>query len=125
LGSKVLCEVQHTLKVYGPGIQFFAIKTAIGNCAFLITITAINPYTSKIIVHILSPFYMGWFAKFSAWSFLMNIVRDKRIWDWKKSLDNPILLKEEKGIKMFRDWFSQFYTENSKTQEDAKNDLAW
>jgi cholesterol 7-dehydrogenase len=35
------------------------------------------------------------------------------MWQNKKFLKNPTLVKEEKSIARFRQWFLQFYSENS------------
>ncbi len=43
------------------------------------------------------------------------VERDIMIWNSKEFLRNPILLKEDKKIKLFRNWHSQFYSENSKS----------
>lgn len=37
------------------------------------------------------------------------------VWNHQQYLDTPILLKEEKSIRAFRNWFSQFYSPNSKS----------
>lgn len=39
--------------------------------------------------------------------------RDCMMWQNKKFLKNPGLVKEEKSIARFRHWYSQFYSENS------------
>lgn len=41
------------------------------------------------------------------------------IWNKKQFINNPQLVKTDKCIKAFRNWFQQFYTENSITFKDA------
>lgn len=47
------------------------------------------------------------------------------VWNSKRYLDNPCLVKEDKTIKSFRMWFSQHYSENSKSFQDARQTLDW
>lgn len=44
------------------------------------------------------------------------------IWDNKQFIRNPLLAKEEKQIKLYRNWYGQFYSENSKTFASASSD---
>lgn len=37
------------------------------------------------------------------------------MWNSQRYADAPIVVKEEKSIRSFRNWFAQFYTANSKT----------
>ncbi|OXA56100.1 Cholesterol desaturase daf-36 [Folsomia candida] len=51
----------------------------------------------------------------------IQISRDIRIWNRKCFLDKPILIREEQTIKLFRRWFSQFYYENSNSDNGRTN----
>jgi cholesterol 7-dehydrogenase len=53
------------------------------------------------------------------------VARDVMIWNNKQFINNPLLPKEDKQIKMFRNWFGQFYTENSKTFASVSENLEW
>lgn len=50
----------------------------------------------------------------------MQFERDIAVWNHKKFLKNPLLVKEDKLISKFRRWFSQFYSEHSPTLRDLK-----
>lgn len=39
--------------------------------------------------------------------------RDVMIWNNKKYVSKPLLVKEDQAIQKHRRWFSQFYSENS------------
>lgn len=47
------------------------------------------------------------------------------IWNHKRYVDSPILMKEDRMIKAYRNWFGQFYSENSKSYVEAKQSLEW
>lgn len=47
------------------------------------------------------------------------------VWNSKRYLDNPRLLKEDRNIKAFRTWFRQFYSPSSKTFAEAREELEW
>lgn len=57
---------------------------------------------------------------------LLQIERDIAVWNNKKYLRNPLLVKEDKLILRFRRWFSQFYSEHSPTLKDLRQkSLDW
>lgn len=57
--------------------------------------------------------------------FCYQFERDMMVWNNKRYVDNPILLKEDRMIKAYRNWFAQFYSENSRSYEEAKQTLEW
>jgi len=52
----------------------------------------------------------------------LQIERDIRIWNRKMYISRPILTKEDKMIKAFRRWYSQFYSESSPRHYFARSD---
>jgi cholesterol 7-dehydrogenase len=123
--NKVVYEAQIDITIFGPSLLFFDMNTKIGNFKFVMTMTPINPFSFKFIAHIHSSYFNGWFAKFSAWGIMINLMRDKIIWDWKQQKSNPLFTKEDKEVKIFKGWYSQFYSQNSKTYDEARSDLNW
>lgn len=55
----------------------------------------------------------------------MQFERDIMVWNHKCYVDNPCLVKEDKMIKAYRTWYSQFYSQNSKSFSAAKDNLEW
>lgn len=51
--------------------------------------------------------------------------RDMMVWNNKRYLESPRLVKEDRNIKAFRNWFQQFYSESSKSFADARGTLEW
>lgn len=47
------------------------------------------------------------------------------MWNHKIFRKQPQLVKEEMSIKLFRAWYSQFYSENSRLFSEAYENLAW
>jgi cholesterol 7-dehydrogenase len=68
---------------------------------------------------------MGGLAKVIVITESLQVERDIMVWNSKKFVHNPILPKENKQIKLYRNWYSQFYSENSKSFLAVKNDLTW
>ena len=44
---------------------------------------------------------------------------DIAVWNHKTYVDKPLLVKEEADIIKYRRWYSQFYSEHSKTYAEA------
>lgn len=55
----------------------------------------------------------------------LQFERDMMIWNHKQFIDNPLLIKEDRLIKSYRKWYSQFYSENSTSYTAAKDNLDW
>lgn len=47
------------------------------------------------------------------------------MWNHKAFRKHPQLVKEDSAIKLFRSWYLQFYSENSKTFSEASENLDW
>eukprot|EP01135_Chromosphaera_perkinsii_P006406 Nk52_evm8s490 gene=Nk52_evmTU8s490 len=63
-------------------------------------------------------------AKFFLRGEAIQVERDIMIWNNKTFRSAPLLVKEDKLIPKFRRWYSQFYSENSRTVE-KKEALDW
>lgn len=55
----------------------------------------------------------------------LQVERDIEMWNRKRFLRNPILMKEERSIVQFRSWFAQFYSESSPTLQSLQNPYDW
>jgi cholesterol 7-dehydrogenase len=89
------------------------------------TVTPVEPLVLKLVQYFYAPRYMSGIAKLFIIAQSVQVERDIMVWNSKEYLHNPILPKEDKQIKLFRNWYSQFYSENSKSFLAAKNDLTW
>ena len=48
-----------------------------------------------------------------------QLERDIMIWNNKQYLHRPLLVAEDRLIKRFRQWYQQFYSDNSPTYRNA------
>lgn len=102
------------------------LKTFFGSVKILQTLTPLEPLVQRLSHNFYGSPLLGWYMKFMIWAETVNVARDVMIWNSKQFLRNPMLAKEEKPIKMYRNWFNQFYSENSKTFASTyNNDLEW
>ncbi|KAG5682992.1 hypothetical protein PVAND_012304 [Polypedilum vanderplanki] len=109
----------------GPGYVVLKLKTFYGNVTILQTVTPIEPMKQRLMHFFYGTPWNGLFMKFTIFGETVNVARDAMVWDNKTFIRNPLLPKEEKQIRLYRNWFSQFYSENSKSFQEAYNDLSW
>jgi cholesterol 7-dehydrogenase len=109
----------------GPGYVVLKLKLFFGDVLILQTVTPIEPLKQKLSHYFYAPRMLGLFMKFSIYGETVQVARDAMIWDYKTFVRNPVLPKEEKQIKLYRNWFSQFYSQNSKSYQESLNDLTW
>lgn len=109
----------------GPGYVVLRLKTFFGDMIILQTVTPLEPLRQKLSHYFYASRWLGFFMKFSIFGETVNVCRDTMVWDYKTFLKNPLLPKEEKQIKLYRNWFSQFYSENSLSFQNAQSNLNW
>ena len=118
-------EVKADIAQIGPGCVILYLKSSFGRIVIIQTLTPVEPLKQKLCHYFYGPRHLAWFIKFTIIAESINVARDIMIWNRKQFISNPVLPKEDKLIKRYRTWFSQFYSENSKTFEMARNDLSW
>lgn len=73
-----------------------------------------------------SPTYNAPFAALSVKAEGAMFERDIVIWNSKRFVSAPAYVKTDKTIRAFRNWFAQFYSENSiPFREAVNNPLDW
>lgn len=120
-----LLKVNAKVKQIGPGYVVLFLESTFGRMVILQTLTPLEPLVQKLSHYFFGPRYLAWFIKITLVAESINVARDVMIWNHKQFSNNPLLPKEDKLIKQFRIWFNQFYSENSKSFEMARNDLTW
>ncbi|KAL7052618.1 hypothetical protein ACKWTF_004938 [Chironomus riparius] len=120
-----LIEIDADIDQIGPGYVTLVLKLIFGKIIILQTLTPLEPLVQNLSHYFYAPWYLGWLAKFIMYGETINVARDVMIWNSKEFVRNPLLPKEEKPLKMFRSWYSQFYSENSKTFAQAHETLEW
>jgi cholesterol 7-dehydrogenase len=118
-------HIESDIRQIGPAYVILILKTIFGRIAILQTVTPVEPLVQKLSHFFYAPRHLAWFVKFIIWGETVNVGRDVMIWNNKEFVKHPLLAKEEKQIKLFRHWYAQFYTENSKSFHDARQCLEW
>uniref|UniRef100_A0A182W4V2 cholesterol 7-desaturase n=1 Tax=Anopheles minimus TaxID=112268 RepID=A0A182W4V2_9DIPT len=111
----------------GPGYVQLMMNTSMGPFVVLQTVTPIEPLVQKVIHRFYAPrnIWNAIFQKFAILAESIMFERDMMVWNHKQFIDNPLLIKEDRLIKSYRKWYSQFYSENSVSFTMAKEKLDW
>lgn len=121
------CTVDVKAYQIGPGYVQLMMHTGLGPMVALQIVTPVEPLVQKVIHRFYAPRSLGnaFFQKFAIWAESVMFERDMMIWNHKQFIDSPLLIKEDRLIKSYRKWYSQFYSENSVSYALAKDNLDW
>ncbi|EFN68179.1 3-chlorobenzoate-3,4-dioxygenase oxygenase subunit [Camponotus floridanus] len=109
----------------GPGYVELLINTSFGPMCILQTVTPIEPMLQRVTHQIFSPPLMAPYANLVFLGECVMFERDIMIWNHKKYERQPMLVSEDRAIREYRRWYSQFYSTNSPTYQMAVQDLQW
>lgn len=119
-------NIEAEINQIGPGYVVLTLKSYFGRLVILQTCTPLEPMVQKLSHYFYGPRYLAWFIKFAIIGESVQVARDILVWNHKQFKNNPVLVKEDKYIKLYRNWFSQFYSANSKTYSEVRQeDLSW
>uniref|UniRef100_A0A1I8Q400 3-ketosteroid-9-alpha-monooxygenase oxygenase component-like C-terminal domain-containing protein n=1 Tax=Stomoxys calcitrans TaxID=35570 RepID=A0A1I8Q400_STOCA len=109
----------------GPSYVHLRLESSMGRIDILQTVTPVGPMTQKVVhrfygLRILAPFIKG-----AIFAESIMFERDIAMWNHKIFRKRPQLVKEDSSILAFRNWYQQFYSENSRTFYEAKECLEW
>jgi len=109
----------------GPSLVYLTWHFCLGRGAFFQTMTPVEPMLQKVSHSV----WTDWWIPPMVASLLMmaeirQVERDIMIWNNKRFLSKPLLVKEDKLIGQFRRWYTQFYSESSR-DFGAKNNTDW
>uniref|UniRef100_UPI0037E9C0E0 cholesterol 7-desaturase nvd n=1 Tax=Semicossyphus pulcher TaxID=241346 RepID=UPI0037E9C0E0 len=110
-----LLDVDVVARQVGPGVVFLQFEHSfLGRGVILHCVTPVEPLL-QFVSHIV--FYQSNIPpivpKFILRAECIQFERDVMIWNNKKYISKPVLVKEDSTIQKHRRWFSQFYSENS------------
>ncbi|KAL4004999.1 plastin-3 [Sarotherodon galilaeus] len=110
-----LLDVSVVARQVGPGIVFLLFdQTFLGRGVIMHCVTPVEPLL-QCVTHTI--FYQSNIPpvvpKFILKVECIQFERDVMIWNNKKYVSKPLLVKEDSAIQKHRRWFSQFYSENS------------
>ncbi|ODM97218.1 Cholesterol desaturase daf-36, partial [Orchesella cincta] len=98
----------------GPGIVQMHFDTIFGKGILVQNVTPLGPMMQRVVHRFYSaPTFIHPLGLLVLQSEGVQFSRDVRIWNRKTFLRIPLLTKEDKQIRTFRRWYSQFYSENS------------
>lgn len=109
----------------GPGYVELMMDTSWGPMLLLQTVTPIEGLVQRVTHRMYAPYKQMVFAKFTLYAELIMFERDVMVWNHKKYLSKPVLVKEDKTISRHRRWYNQFYSEHSPRFSFQKDTLAW
>ncbi|XP_055613089.1 cholesterol 7-desaturase nvd isoform X2 [Uranotaenia lowii] len=122
-----ICTVNVKAYQIGPGYVQLMMKSNVGPMVALQSVTPVEPLIQKVIHRFYAPrnFINAIAMRCTIWAESIMFERDMKIWNNKQFIDNPLLIKEDRAIKTFRKWYSQFYSANSVSYASAKQNLDW
>lgn len=109
----------------GPGYVELSIDTSFGPMCILQTVTPVEPMLQRVIHQIFSPPLLAPYANLLFFGECAMFERDVVIWNHKRYERQPMLVSEERAIREYRRWYSQFYSTHSPTYQMAIENLQW
>ncbi|KMQ96341.1 3-chlorobenzoate- -dioxygenase oxygenase subunit [Lasius niger] len=109
----------------GPGYVELSIDTSFGPMCILQTVTPIEPMLQRVTHQIFSPPLLAPYANLIFLGECVMFERDIVIWNHKRFERQPMLVSEERAIREYRRWYSQFYSDHSPTYQTAVENLQW
>jgi cholesterol 7-dehydrogenase len=98
----------------GPAVVVINIPSPFGNVIVLQTILPIGPLMCRLRNSAYAePSVPRWLAKIMLNSYHIQFERDIVIWNTKKLLRKPLIIKEDGPILVYRRWIRQFFPERS------------
>ncbi|XP_070532112.1 cholesterol 7-desaturase nvd-like isoform X1 [Ptychodera flava] len=123
-----IAPVEMTVKAQqiGPGIVYLQFANWIGTSALLHHVTPVEPLLQRV-THTIdsSPTVPTFLSKFYLHGEIVQFERDIMVWNNKRWLSKPMLVKEDQLIAKHRRWYSQFYSENSPRFTHQRDSLDW
>ncbi|KAM5146238.1 cholesterol 7-desaturase nvd-like isoform 1-T1 [Mantella aurantiaca] len=122
-----LLDVDVVARQIGPGIVFLSFKHSIfGQGMILHCVTPVEPLLQRVShsiyyqknIPIIVP-------RFILTAECTQFERDVMVWNNKKYISKPLLVKEDSAIAKHRRWYSQFYSENSPRLTFQEDGLDW
>ncbi|XP_077331805.1 cholesterol 7-desaturase nvd-like [Lithobates pipiens] len=122
-----LLDVDVVARQVGPGIVFLTFKHSfLGQGIILHCVTPEEPLLQKVSHSI---YYQknipAIVPRFILMAECTQFERDVMVWNNKKYISKPLLVKEDSAIAKHRRWYSQFYSDNSPRLTFQEDGLDW
>eukprot|EP00002_Diphylleia_rotans_P000322 TRINITY_DN10168_c0_g1_i1.p1 TRINITY_DN10168_c0_g1~~TRINITY_DN10168_c0_g1_i1.p1 ORF type:complete len:488 (+),score=60.96 TRINITY_DN10168_c0_g1_i1:377-1840(+) len=110
----------------GPALVFLNFKTIFGHVVIAETVLPRAPMLQDVRHYIWAqPSVPRFVAKLIFRGMLAQFERDVPIWNHKKYLPKPIIVKDDGPIGQYRRWFAKFFSENSGNIKPSCKDVDW
>ncbi|KAJ9597610.1 hypothetical protein L9F63_011516, partial [Diploptera punctata] len=103
----------------GPAYVELYLNSSFGPITILQTVTPVEPLLQRLVHRIYCPPHLFFYANFVLYGESVMVERDIMVWNHKKYIEKPLLVKEDQSIRRHRRWYNQFYSENSPQFMDA------
>uniref|UniRef100_A0A4W3J4N6 cholesterol 7-desaturase n=3 Tax=Callorhinchus milii TaxID=7868 RepID=A0A4W3J4N6_CALMI len=122
-----LLDMNVVARQVGPGIvHLFISHSVLGSGVILHCVTPVEPLLQRVAHSIYFQARVpAIIPKFILRAECVQFERDVMIWNNKKYISKPLLLKEDAAIARHRRWFAQFYSENSPRFTFRQEGLDW
>ncbi|XP_050522723.1 cholesterol 7-desaturase nvd 1 isoform X2 [Daktulosphaira vitifoliae] len=109
----------------GPGLVILKIQNIFGNIILIQTVTPVEPLIQKIVHRVYSPLHQSLFGRAILFYEKTMLERDIRIWNHKSFVEKPLITKQESMIRVYREWYKQYYSCNSRHFSFKKETMTW
>ncbi|XP_068104771.1 cholesterol 7-desaturase nvd-like [Hyperolius riggenbachi] len=122
-----LLDVNVVARQVGPGVVFLSFNHSfLGRGIILHCVTPVEPLLHRVSHSIYYQKSIPTIVpKFILKAECIQFERDVMVWNNKKYVSKPMLVKEDAAIAKHRRWYSQFYSENSPRLNFQENGLDW
>eukprot|EP00128_Syssomonas_multiformis_P011267 Colp12_sorted_trinity150504_noHs@15656 len=115
-GSTVDVAIQQV----GPGLVHLTFDMPFGKVTVVQTTTPVEPLLQRTVHHVWAEKKVPRpLAKWVLYALVRQFERDIPIWNSKEYSAKPKLMRGDKGIPQFRRWYGNFFSDNSKSMEQA------
>lgn len=109
----------------GPSLVYLTWSFILGRGAFFQTMVPVEPMLQKVSHTVWTDWWIPpMIARLLMMAEIRQVERDIMVWNNKRFVSKPLLVKEDKLIGQFRRWYAQFYSESSRNF-GAKNNMDW
>jgi cholesterol 7-desaturase len=115
-------EATVNINQLGPGLVRFRIPSPFGGIEIYQCVTPIRPLYTRMDHICFAKWSVPRFvAKMALYNIAHQVSKDMVIWSNKMYRSKPLLCQGDGRITIFRQWYSQFYSENSITYQQLKD----
>ncbi|KAH0615631.1 hypothetical protein JD844_005092 [Phrynosoma platyrhinos] len=118
---------ERQVRQVGPGLVFIVFEHRfLGRGVIIQSVTPVEPLLQQVVHRIYYQHNIpALVPKFILWAECVQFERDVMIWNNKKYLSKPLLVKEDGPIQRHRRWYAQFYGKDGMRASSPRPSLDW